>query len=314
MNRWRRGRLVGALTLPLALALAIVAWAFWSATGSGSASATTATITAPAISVPSSATNSITVTFAQQASLQPSSSANSAIGYVVQRKLAAGSFAAISSGGCSGTLAYGTASCADVPPATGSYTYRAVATFRSWTATSTDAGPVAFLLDTTAPTVQSIALLDASPTNGASVRWTVTFSESVTGVGSGDFALVRTGGLSGGSITGVSGSGTTYTVTSSTGSGDGTLGLNLVDDDSIVDVAANPLGGAGAGNGSLTGQVFTVDRTAPTLVSLTMLDTNANGKVDAVVATFSETLASSTLTSQWTLTNVPSGGTLCRRI
>jgi hypothetical protein len=41
-----------------------------------------------------------------------------------------------------------------------------------------------------------------------------------------------------------------------------------------------------------------------------MLDRNANGKVDEIKATFDETLAASSATEPWTLTNVPSGGTL----
>jgi hypothetical protein len=62
-------------------------------------------------------------------------------------------------------------------------------------------------------------------------------------------------------------------------------------------------------SGSVT---VSADTTAPTLVagSLQMFDTNANGKVDQVTATFSETLASSTATAPWTLTNVPSNGSL----
>ncbi len=53
------------------------------------------------------------------------------------------------------------------------------------------------------------------------------------------------------------------------------------------------------------------DTTAPVLQALEMFDVNANGKVDRVVATFNENLASYTAgTAPWTLTNVPSGGTL----
>ncbi len=122
--------------------------------------------------------------------------------------------------------------------------------------------------DTTAPTVSSINRLDASPTNTVgNVRWTVTFSENVTGVGAGDFGLVPSAGVTGSSITNVSGSGLSYTVTASTGTGNGTLGLNLVDDDSIVDAAANRLGGTGAGNGNVTGQTYTIDRSAPTVTA-----------------------------------------------
>lgn len=54
------------------------------------------------------------------------------------------------------------------------------------------------------------------------------------------------------------------------------------------------------------------DTTAPALTALEMFDSNGNGKVDQVKATFNETLAAYTAgtTPPWTLTNVPSGGTL----
>lgn len=107
------------------------------------------------------------------------------------------------------------------------------------------------------PTVSSINRASADPTAPAtSVSWTVTFSTSVTGVDASDFALAASG-VTGASITSVTGSGTTWTVTANTGSGGGTLGLNLVDNDSIVS-GTTPLGGSGAGNGNFTGQVYTV--------------------------------------------------------
>src|SRR5205814_7372061 len=77
-----------------------------------------------------------------------------------------------------------------------------------------------------------------------------------------------------------------------------------------ADAAANKLGGTGTGNGDVTGQADTVDKAAPSLTSLQMLDTDHNGKVDQVQATFDETLVSSTATAPWTLTGVPSGGSL----
>jgi hypothetical protein len=120
-------------------------------------------------------------------------------------------------------------------------------------------------IDASFPTVQSINRSGSDPTNASSVNWTVKFSESVSGVDSTDFLLVQGGAVSGPSITGVSGSGDTYTVSANTGSGNGTLGLNLVDNDSITDGAGNNLGGTGAGNGSFTGQVYTIDKTAPTV-------------------------------------------------
>lgn len=112
------------------------------------------------------------------------------------------------------------------------------------------------------PTVVSINLASPDPTSPAtSVDWTVTFSESVTGVDATDFALVEGGGVSGSTITGVTGSGTTWTVTANSGTGAGTLGLNLVDDDTIINAGSIPLSGTGAGNGNFTGQVYTVEYT-----------------------------------------------------
>ncbi|CAG0935945.1 hypothetical protein TFLX_04799 [Thermoflexales bacterium] len=106
--------------------------------------------------------------------------------------------------------------------------------------------------DTIPPTVFSITRDDANPTNLTSVDFTVTFSEPVTGVNVTDFTLT-TSGISGAFVSGVNGSGSVYTVTASTGSGIGTLRLDVVDDDSIVDMAGNPLGGTGTGNSNFIG-------------------------------------------------------------
>jgi len=102
------------------------------------------------------------------------------------------------------------------------------------------------------PFVLSSVRLNTSPTSAANVDFKVTFSESVTGVDTGDFGLTTTG-LTGASITQVTGSGNMYTVTVDTGSGSGTLRLDVVDNDSIKDGSNNPLGGAGAGNGNFSG-------------------------------------------------------------
>ena len=115
-----------------------------------------------------------------------------------------------------------------------------------------------YTLDNTAPTVLSIVRADPNPTSASSVDFTVTFSEAVSGVDATDFSLTTTG-VTGTSISGVSGSGDTYTVTVDTGSGNGTIRLDVVDDDSIADGASNPLGGTGAGNGDYSsGEEYTV--------------------------------------------------------
>ncbi|MBX3038790.1 MAG: amidase domain-containing protein [Anaerolineales bacterium] len=123
--------------------------------------------------------------------------------------------------------------------------------------------------DVTPPSASSIVRSPANP-NLTGLNFTVTFSESVTGVDIADFIL-NTTGVSGANVTSVNGSGNVYTVNVNSGSGSGTIQLNLLDDDSIIDSASQPLGGAGTGNGNfLTGQSFTV--TSLTLNSLASQD------------------------------------------
>ena len=119
------------------------------------------------------------------------------------------------------------------------------------------------------PNVLSITRQDASPTQSASVRFTVAFSEAVTGVDTADFTLTAT--APGAVITGVSAdTGATRTVTVGTGSGEGTIRLDVVDDDSIRDVASVPLGGSGTGNGAFSaGEIYTVDRAGPSFTAFT---------------------------------------------
>lgn len=123
------------------------------------------------------------------------------------------------------------------------------------------------------PMASSIVRAGASPTNAASVTFTVTFNQSVTGVDASDFTLVTTGAVAGATITSVSGGGTTYTVVVNRGTGNGTIGLNLVDNDLIQNGSSVPLGGVGVGNGDFTGQVYTVTAaaTVPTMTEWAMI-------------------------------------------
>jgi len=114
------------------------------------------------------------------------------------------------------------------------------------------------------PSVVSITRADVSPTSGASVQFTVTFDSVVTGVDAADFTLVKTGTVAP-TIAGVTGTGATRVVTVNTGGGSGTIRLDVVDDDSIVDSGSVPLGGTGAANGNFSaGEVYTI--TAPVVV------------------------------------------------
>jgi VCBS repeat-containing protein len=118
------------------------------------------------------------------------------------------------------------------------------------------------------PSVSSITRSSPlSPTNSNSVDYTVTFSESVTGVDTGDFTATGVTNTVSGSISGVSGPGSSYTVTVSSINGDGNLRLDLNDDDSITDGNSYELGGTGTSgdtDGSYTsGETFSIDNTDP---------------------------------------------------
>ncbi len=126
--------------------------------------------------------------------------------------------------------------------------------------------------------VHSIARTDASPTRAATIHFNVTFSEAVSGVDTtapfADFSLT-TSGLTGVFISNVSGSGNTYIVTVESGSGSGTIRLNVVDNDTILGETDQPLGGVGLGNGNYnSGQVYTIDWNSPTVLSSQRADSN----------------------------------------
>lgn len=143
------------------------------------------------------------------------------------------------------------------------------------------------------PEINTIIRSNNNPTNSNSVDFTVSFSESVTGVSLNDFSIT-TNGVSGVTLSGVSGSGSTYTVTVNTGSGDGTIRLDLIDDDSIMDQDSNPLGDEGAGNGNFSsGEIYTIDKTAPEILSITRANSNPTTKTSInFLVTFSEVVSS----------------------
>jgi hypothetical protein len=153
--------------------------------------------------------------------------------------------------------------------------------------------PASVTVETTAPSVVSSACANADPTNAAGVDFIVTFSEAVSGVDTSDFSLVMAAGLTGASVTGVSGGPTVYTVSVNTGSGSGTLRLDLHDDDTIADSAGNQLGGSGLANGNfVTGEFYTIDKTAPTAGSLVAPNvTSGGGTTYSFTVSFSDNLA-----------------------
>ena len=99
-------------------------------------------------------------------------------------------------------------------------------------------------------------------TNATLVVWRVTFDTPISGLTSSNFTLANTG-LTSPSITTVSAvtgaPDTQWDVTVNTGTGDGTLGLNMTNDTGLShDVFTL----------TFTGQTYTIDRTAPTVSSI----------------------------------------------
>src|SRR5207244_3287497 len=114
-----------------------------------------------------------------------------------------------------------------------------------------------YTVDRNAPSVTSVTRNNGNPTNQASRDYTVTFSQSVTGVDATDFTLTTTG-VTGASVSGVTGSGTTYVVTVNTGSGDGTIRPDVVTSGTVIDTANNQLA-----TGFTAGETYTIQKTNP---------------------------------------------------
>ncbi len=132
----------------------------------------------------------------------------------------------------------------------------------------------AYTIDRVAPAVESITRVGAVTTTGGTVNFEVTFSEAVTGVDVGDFAL-NTSGVTGASITGVTGSGANYTVAVNTGAGAGSVRLDLAGDVSIGDAAGNLVDGVFSSGENFL--VTSADTDSLATVILPALDLNLLG-------------------------------------
>ena len=145
---------------------------------------------------------------------------------------------------------------------------------KSFTITVNDITPPSVVLDVPGGT---------GPTNVTSLVFTVVFSAAVHNVAAGDFHLTATG-TAAGKVTAVSSaSGTTFTVTVGSISGDGTLRLDLVAGTTVQDAAGNVALPYAAGG------TVTLDHTPPAVLSSTPSTpgpTTANSLVFTV--TFSE--------------------------
>jgi len=142
----------------------------------------------------------------------------------------------------------------------------------------------AIVIDTTAPTVSSFTSAQSTPTTATSFTYTLTFSESVTGVASGDFT--NTGTATGCSFAPGTDSGTSRTVTVSSCSA-GTVTPRFA-----INGATDAAGNTGPSSAATATTTITrSDTTAPTLSSSSPSDNDTDVAVGSnIVLTFSETV------------------------
>lgn len=152
-----------------------------------------------------------------------------------------------------------------------------------------------YTIDQTPPTVVAVSRLDQATTYSASVRYAISFSETVTGVTPEAFQLTTAGALVGASIRTVTGMGTSYQAEIATGVNDGTIRLDARPSNLVRDHVGNPmvapftngeiylivregLGPTGISTGQLVGHL--ADSSSESLTR-NQLDVNRDGRVDA---------------------------------
>lgn len=283
--------------------------AYWTTLGGGSGSAPTASLTKPVVTVPTSASGAVTVSWTAS-TLNPSiAAANSQINYTVERSGNSGADWDAACGG--GTI--NALTCDDAPPATGNYVYRVTAHLNSWTEVSATSTSVAYTApgggDTDTPDLTTLEMFDADK-NGKIDQVKATFDEDIEASTATD-PWVLSNPPSGGTLASVSTTGAIATLiltedpnaSADTAAENFTVGLNA-DPDGIRDAAQNE---------SSFAATAPSDKAAPATTGIEMFDTTSplDGKVDEVEATFSEDLATpyAAGTGVWTLANAPGGST-----
>ncbi|RYD65803.1 MAG: DUF11 domain-containing protein, partial [Verrucomicrobiaceae bacterium] len=145
------------------------------------------------------------------------------------------------------------------------------------------ADPTVTLIDRPDATVVSLNRASGNPRNAATVTWQIVFSQPVSNLTAANFSLVNSGlGGSPAISTPTETSGppsTTWNITASTGTGSGSLGINLVNDTGLLhDIT----------NAPFTGQVYTIDKTPPTVALTSAAANPTNVSPIPVTVAFSE--------------------------
>ena len=154
----------------------------------------------------------------------------------------------------------------------------------------------AVVADSTPPVVSSITKSGSPAANATSITYVVAFNESTSNVSTDDFQLTLTGSAAG-TISGISGSGTSYNVTVNTISGTGAIRLDLKANTNIIDAAGNGNNTNGYVAAYTSGDVHSVDRDLPGVTSVDASTANGTYKVGDVISilvNFSESVTVNT--------------------
>ncbi|MDB5388886.1 MAG: vcbs repeat-containing protein, partial [Planctomycetaceae bacterium] len=133
--------------------------------------------------------------------------------------------------------------------------------------------------DTVAPTVTLALVGAASQPSGSALQYAATFSENVSGVDPSAFSLTTTG-VSGASISSIvqGADAAHYTISISSGSGAGTIGLNITGSN-VMDQAGNGFGG-----GAFSNAPGTPIAVSSTPANSYLADVNGDGNLDLIYA------------------------------
>ena len=173
--------------------------------------------------------------------------------------------------------------------ALGQGSYSLTATASSGGTTSSASTGYAVTVDTTPPSVTADNRVGSSSNNASSEQFTVTFSKSVVGVSTASFQLTDTGSVAG-SIASVTGSGSSYTVTVTGVTGDGTMRLDLKGSGNGIE---DTVGNVPAGYTS--GQTYTIEHTPPSVTAIDTVGSSPNSaSSEQFTVTFSDFLGSVT--------------------
>ncbi len=176
------------------------------------------------------------------------------------------------------------------------------------TAVTTTTNASSVTIDRTAPAI-AISAPSASTTKAGPVTYTVTYTDTnfnASTLAVGNVTLNKTGTANG--TVGVSGTGNTRTVTISSITGDGSIGISIASG-TASDTAGNTAPAAGPGT------TFTVDNTAPTMPTRTIATNNTNsarakaGDVITLSLTSSEAISTPTVTLAGRSATVSGSGT-----